>query len=106
MVVLLKILRGLLILVALVLAVIPSAILVDLLTGGTGYGLCEGGLGDCDTAHLTGPALAGRILLGLVVVTLCIRLVSRLVDRVENRRRWAEVLAYYSDIDEDTARLG
>ena len=91
----LKTIRGLLILAALVLAVIPPAILVDLLTGGTGYGLCEGGLGECDTAYMTGPMLAGRVLLGLLVVTLCIRLVSRLVDRIESRRRWAEVFAYY-----------
>ena len=101
----LKILRGFLILVALVLAVIPPAMLVDLLTGGTGYGLCEGGLGACDAAYMTGPTLAGRILLGLVVVTLCIRLVSRLVDRSENRRRWEEVITYYSDLDADSAKL-
>lgn len=102
----LKTIRGLLILAALVLAVIPPAILVDLLTGGTGYGLCEGGLGGCDSAFMTGPALAGRIFLGLLVVTLCIRLVSRLVDRIESRRRWAEVVAYYSDVDSDPAMLG
>lgn len=101
----LKALRGFLILVALLLAVIPPAMLVDLLTGGTGYGLCEGGLGECDAAYMTGPALAGRILIGLVVVTLCIRLVSRLVDRAENRRRWEEVITYYSDQDEDAAQL-
>lgn len=106
MVGLLKTLRGLLILAALVLAVIPPAILVDLLTGGTGYGLCEGGLGECDTAYIAGPTLAGRIFLGLLVVTLCIRLVSRLVDRIENRRRWAEVVAHYSDLDDDPATLG
>ena len=101
----LKALRGFLILSALLLAVIPPAMLVDLLTGGTGYGLCEGGLGECDAAYMTGPALGGRILLGLVVVTLCIRLVSRLVDRTENRRRWEEVITYYSDPDEDPAQL-
>ncbi len=93
----LKALRGFLILGALILAVIPPAILVDLLTGGTGYGLCEGGLNECDAAYMTGPTLAGRIFLGLLVVTLCIRLVSRLVDRIERRRRWADVFAYYGD---------
>ena len=102
----LKTIRGLLILAALVLAVIPPAILVDLLTGGTGYGLCEGGLGGCDSAYMTGPTLAARIFIGLLVATLCIRLVSRLVDRIEKRRRWAEVLAFYADADEDPGRLG
>ena len=101
----LKALRGFLILGALILAVIPPAILVDLLTGGTGYGLCEGGLGACDSAYMTGPSLAGRIFLGLLLVTLCIRLVSRLVDRIEKRRRWAEVFAYYVNSREDTEGL-
>ena len=101
MVGILKAIRGMLILVALILAVIPPAILVDLLTGGTGYGLCEGGLGECDTAYLTGPVLAGRIFLGLLAVTLCIRLVSRLVDRIEKRRRWEQVSAYYTGVQQD-----
>ena len=91
----LKATRGVLILVALLLAVVPPAILIDLLTGGTGYGLCEGGLGGCDAAYMTGPALAARLFLGMVVVTLAVRLVSRIIERVEHHRAWDELSDYY-----------
>ena len=106
MVALLKTLRGFLILVALLLAVIPTAMLVDLLTGGTGYGLCEGGLLGCDTAHLTGPALAARIFLGMLVMTVGVRLISRIIERIERQRRWNELSAYYAHLQDDPDRLG
>lgn len=101
MVALLKALRGLLILVALLLAIIPPALLVDLLTGGTGYGLCPEGLEGCNTAYLTGPALALRVLGGLVLVTLGIRLLSRIVSHVETARLWDEVVAYYENLHQE-----
>ena len=101
MVAFLKTLRGFLILVALLLAIIPPALLVDLLTGGTGYGLCEAGLASCDTAFLTGPSLALRIFLGLLLITVGVRVISRIIGRAESRRRWDAVAAYYADFPED-----
>ena len=105
MVVLLKTLRGLLILVALLLAVIPPVMLVGLLTGGTGYGLCESGLAGCDTAFSAGPALAGRIFLGLLLVTVGVRAISRIIRWIEKRRRWDSVAAYYASLPEGTDGL-
>ena len=102
MVALLKTLRGILILVALLLAVIPPAILIDLLTDGTGYGLCEGGLAGCDTAFAAGPALALRICLGLLLVTVGVRVISRVIVRIEKRRRWEAVAAYYASLHATT----
>lgn len=102
MVALLKALRGLLILVALLLAAVPPALLVDLLTGGTGYGLCPEGLAGCDTAYLAGPALALRVLGGLVLITLGVRLLSRIISHVETARIWDEVAAYYANLHEET----
>ena len=105
MVVLLKTVRGLLIVVALLLAIVPSAVLVNLLTGGTGYGLCEVGLAGCDTAYLAGPALAGRVLLGLFLVIVGVRVISRIIDRVDKRRRWASMAAYYATLHEEPDRI-
>ena len=101
MLALLKTLRGLFIVVALLLAILPPALLVDLLTGGTGYGLCPEGLAGCNSAYLTGPSLALRVLGGLVLVTLGIRLLSRIVSHVETARLWDEVAAYYSNLQEE-----
>ncbi len=94
----LKAIRGLLILVALLLAVIPLVMLVSLLTGGTGYGLCADGLARCDTAFLTGPAVAARICLALLMVAAAVRVISRIVSRVEKDRRWEDVRSHYSDL--------
>lgn len=102
MVVLLKTLRGFLILVALLLAIVPPALLVDLLTGGTGYGLCPEGLAGCDTPFLAGPALGMRILGGLVLVTLGVRLLSRIISHVETSQLWDEAAAYYSNAQNET----
>lgn len=102
---LLKAIRGLLILVALLLAVIPLVMLISLLTGGTGYGLCADGLARCDTAFLTGPAVAARICLGLLMVAAAVRVISRIVSRVEKDRRYADARSRYSDLAEWADRL-
>ena len=102
----LKVVRGLLILVALLLSIIPPAILVDLLTGGTGYGLCESGLAGCDTAYLAGPALAGRILAGLLLVVVGVRVVSRIIGRVEKHRGWKAAADYYQGLQEGAGEYG
>ena len=43
----LRVLILVLILVALAVAVVPVMVLIDLLGGGTGFGLCPGGLAAC-----------------------------------------------------------
>ncbi len=104
MVIFLKVLRGVAILGALLLAIVPTAILMDLVAGGTGYGFCEGGLSGCDTAHLAGPVLAARILAGLLLVAGLIRLLSRTIDRIEQHRHVEEVYAYFEGLQNDPAR--
>lgn len=101
----LKAIRGLLILVALLLAVIPLVMLVSLLTGGTGYGVCADGLARCDTAFLTGPAVAARICLGLLMVAAAVRVISRIVSRVEKHRRWDDVRSQYTGLVDWADRL-
>ncbi len=86
----LKALRGLLILLALLLAVVPMAMLISLLTGGSGYGLCPYGVSDCESTFLTGPTVAARIFAGLVILAAGIRVASRTIDRIERRRRRSE----------------
>lgn len=103
---LLKILRGFLIVVALLLSIVPPALLVDLLTGGTGYGLCPEGLMGCETAYLTGPAYALRVLGGLFLVTLGVRLLSRIITHMESNRIWTEVAAFYANLHEETPPAG
>ncbi|MGB7859959.1 MAG: hypothetical protein WBM90_05640 [Acidimicrobiia bacterium] len=69
---------------AVVLAAIPLFVLVDLLGGGTGYGLCPAGLGACEKPYSTAAELAIALIFGLFVVVLLIRLLMRLARRLQN----------------------
>lgn len=62
---------------ALVLAV-PAVVLIDLVTGGTGLGLCESGLGTCSAGAYAGAELliiltAAITILGFVIAA-CLRI--------------------------------
>jgi hypothetical protein len=72
-----------LVLLALGLAAVPLFVLLDLLGGGTGYGLCPGGLEACRRQYTSGPELIMILTLGLLLVVAAIRLVSRLAQRLQ-----------------------
>lgn len=75
-----------LVLLAVTLAALPVLVLLDLLGGGTGYGLCEGGLSACPERYTAGPALAVYLVLALMVVVALIRVISHLYRRLQRRR--------------------
>lgn len=76
-----RVVLGMLIAVAVVVAAIPAVVLVDLVSGGTGLGLCEDGLSRCTTSAFALAELV--ILLGIVAVAIgggiaaCVRLLRR-----------------------------
>jgi hypothetical protein len=70
-----------LVLAALLIAAVPVLVLLNLLSGGTGFGLCEGGLTDCPERFTSGPALAGYLTLSLLLVVALIRIVTHLLRR-------------------------
>ena len=59
---------GVLIVVTVVVAAIPAVVLVDLVSGGTGLGLCPDGLGTCTTSVYTIAELT--VVLSIVLVAL------------------------------------
>ena len=61
-------------------------VLLDLLGGGTGYGLCEGGLAACPERYTAGPALAMYLVISLMVVVALIRIVTHLYRRLQRHR--------------------
>lgn len=71
-----------LVLAALVIAAIPVLVLLNLLGGGTGFGLCAGGLSACPQGFTSGPALAAYLTLSLLAVVALIRVVTHLLRRV------------------------
>ena len=70
---------------AVAVALIPLMVLLDLRRGGTGWGLCSGGLGDCRTSYFDGFELMGWlfavlfILLGMIAA--CVRILRYLEQR-------------------------
>ena len=80
--ILLRVLILILILVALAVAIVPVMVLINLLSGGSGFGLCPDGLSACPERYTSGPALATYLTLTLMVVVGLIRVVSHLLRRL------------------------
>ena len=60
----------------------PILVMVDLLQGGSGWGLCPGGLEACDNPYTTPFEFLIILALGLFLVILAIRMVMRLSRRL------------------------
>lgn len=74
----------LLVLLAIAIGIVPILVLIDLLDGGTGWGLCPGGLEACEKPYSTGPELIILLALALFVIVLGIRLLVRLARRLDD----------------------
>jgi hypothetical protein len=70
--------------VAVAIAAVPILVLIDLLDGGTGYGLCAGGLEACANPYTTAAEIAVLLTVGLFAVVTLIRLLMRLARRLQS----------------------
>ena len=77
---------GVLILVVLAIAIgiVPVLVLIDLLDGGTGWGLCPGGLRACEKPYTTGAELIVALSFALFLTVLGIRLLMRLARQLQD----------------------
>ncbi|HUO46726.1 MAG TPA: hypothetical protein VM470_07835 [Acidimicrobiia bacterium] len=82
----LRVLILLLVLAALFIAAVPVLVLLDLLGGGTGGGLCPDGMAACPIRYTSGPALAMYLTLALMADVALIRMVSRLLRHLDRQR--------------------
>lgn len=64
-------------------AVVPILVMLDLLGGGTGWGLCPGGIEACDLPYTTPFEFLLVLSVALFLVVLAIRLVMRLARRLQ-----------------------
>jgi len=74
----------LLVVLAVAIGVVPIFILIDLLDGGTGYGLCPGGLEFCDKPYSTGAELVIVLSVALFLTVWGIRMLMRLARRLQD----------------------
>jgi hypothetical protein len=73
-----------LVVVAIAIGIVPVLVLIDLLDGGTGWGLCPGGIELCEKPYSTGPELIIILTLGLFLAVAGIRLLVRLSRRLQD----------------------
>jgi hypothetical protein len=80
-----RIALGVLLVIAAAIAVVPALVLFDLVSGGTGWGLCPTGLALCDPGYLAGPELFGVLAVALFIVVglaaMCLKVLRHLEDR-------------------------
>jgi len=89
----LKMVRGMLFVFAMAVAIVPLGVLLDLSSGGTGYGLCPRGLAGCDTPYTAGPELAAGLGIALFILAGGVRFISLFIRRVERARQLEEATA-------------
>ncbi len=73
-----------LIVAAIGIAVVPLLVMLNLLQGGSGFGLCPGGIEACEVPYTTPLEFLLILTLSMFVVVLMIRLVVRLSRRVQS----------------------
>lgn len=56
-----------------VISLVPLLVLLDLVGGGTGWGLCEEGLSSCTTSYFDGPELLAVLTLAILVLVGALR---------------------------------
>lgn len=65
-------------------AAIPVLVMIDLLQGGSGLGLCPNGLEACDKPYSTAAEFAVILTVALFLVVLAIRLLMTLARRLQD----------------------
>ncbi len=81
-----RVLIGVLIAAIVGIALIPLMILLDLRSGGTGWGLCAGGFGSCRTSYFAGFELVAGLLVVMMALVLAIGLLNRLLRYLRGRQ--------------------
>lgn len=70
--------------VAVAIATVPLLVLIDLLGGGSGLGLCPGGLQQCEKPYSTGAELIIILAIGLFAVVAGIRILAKMARRLQD----------------------
>ena len=78
---LVRLLLGIFLALLVMVFAVPGAVLVDLVSGGTGLGICPAGLGTCTTGVFAGAEL-------LVLLSVIIALIAALIAASARLLRW------------------
>lgn len=81
---LLRLLVWILIAAAILIAVVPLLVLLSLVQGGSGFGLCPNGIGSCRNPYTAAPELSATLTIGLLVVVAAIRILMRTARKMRS----------------------
>lgn len=84
---LIRILVFLLICAALLIAVVPLLVLLSLVQGGSGFGLCPDGIASCRNPYTAAPELTATLTIALLVIVAGIRILMRVARRLQAEER-------------------
>jgi hypothetical protein len=73
-----------LVVLAIGIGIVPILVLIDLLDGGSGWGLCPGGLQACDKPFTTGAEMILLLTIGMFLTVAGIRLLMRLARKLQD----------------------
>ena len=82
----LRMLLGALIVAVVAVAAVPVFAILDLIDGGTGWGLCPDGLSVCETSYFTGLELVALLSVVLFVLLGLIAVCNKAIAHVKARR--------------------
>lgn len=68
---------------ALLIAVVPLLVLLSLVQGGSGFGLCPDGIASCRNPYTAAPELTAGLTVALLVVVAAIRVLMRAARRLQ-----------------------
>lgn len=68
---------------ALLIAVVPLLVLLSLVQGGSGFGLCPDGIGSCRNPYTAAPELTASLTVALLVIVAAIRILMRTARRLQ-----------------------
>jgi hypothetical protein len=86
----LRIIIGLLVVAAFGVALVPLMVLLDLGDGGTGWGLCQDGVGTCENSYFAGFELIAAFIVVMFLIVALIAFAVRLLRWWERRERQHE----------------
>jgi hypothetical protein len=84
----LRVVMGVIIVAIVAVTLLPLLVLVDLAGGGTGWGLCQGGMSSCSTSYFDGPELLAMLVVVVFILLWLLRLTlhaHRIVERHRER---------------------
>lgn len=80
---LLRLLTYILMAAALLIAIVPLLVLLSLVQGGSGFGLCPDGITSCSNPYTAAPELTAGLTIALLVIVAAIRILMRAARRLE-----------------------